>query len=205
MSEYPVKGMTAYHRQTLTNRMLGRHRPVTEANLGPVGNFYTVPLPTQNTVTVPLRRSSNTRKKSTSPRKSPKSPKSPQKRSSSRRKTSSNHLNHLKSSNNPSTLRDLERERKAELCKLLKEMDAPTFHEHNSRTWVILRAIRYLTQAIETKYPTKIVTKPHLYYKQISDYIIDTVFYQEKGLDVTYLKDLAKDLGLYKKCRSLHI
>ncbi len=190
--------MTAYHRRTLTNRMLGRHRPVTEANLGPVGNFYTVPLPTQNTVTVPLRRSSNTRKKSTSPRKSPKSPqKSPQ--------TSSNHLNHLKSSNNPSTLRDLERERKAELCKLLKEMDAPTFHEHNSRTWVILRAIRYLTQAIETKFPNKLFKAPYGYYHKISSYIVDTVFYQEKGLDVTYLKDLAKDLGLYKKCRSLHI
>ena len=189
MSEYPVKGMTAYHRRTLTNRMLGRHRPVTEANLGPVGNFYTVPLPTQNTVTVSLPLPLNsTRKKSTSPRKSP--------------QTSSNRL---RSSNRSSSLRDLERERKAELCKLLKEMDAPTFHEHNSRTWVILRAIRYLTQAIETKYPAKIVTKPHLYYKQISDYIIDTVFYQEKGLDVTYLKDLAKDLGLYKKCRSLHI
>ena len=84
-------------------------------------------------------------------------------------------------------------------------MDAPTFHEHNSRTWVILRAIRYLTQAIETKFPAKILDKPHIYYKQISSYIIDTVFDQEKKLDIMYLKELAADLGLYKKCSRLHI
>ena len=192
--------MTAYHRRTLTNRMLGRHRPVTEANLGPVGNFYTVPLPTQNTVTVSLPLPLNsTRKRSNSTQKSPQ--KSPQKKSNSTQKRSLTSSNRLRSSNTPSTLRDLERERKVELCKLLREIDSPTFHEQNSRTWVALRAIRFLSQAIETKYLSKMFNKPHLYYKQLSDYIIHTVFDQEKGLDVTYLKDLAKDLGLYKKCR----
>lgn len=184
MSEHKITDMRAYHRRTLTNRMLGRRRPVTEANLGSVGNFYKVPLPVhQNTVSVPLNLNST------------------RKRSNSTQKRSQASSNRLRSSNTPSTLRDLERERKTELCKLLREMDAPTFHDQNSRTWVALRAIRYLTQAIETKYPTKIFTKPYIYYKQISDYIIHTVFDQEKEIDVSYLKELAKDIGLYKKCR----
>lgn len=179
MTEYPVKGMTAYHRQTLTNRMLGRRRPVT--NLGPVGNigdFYTVPLPPLNTVTVPLRRSSNTRKQSS--------------RSSNRYS--------LKSSNTPSTLRDLERERTVELCKLLQAIKGP-FDRNDGKTLVILRAIRFLTQTIESKYPAKMFTKPHLYYKQIADYIVHTVFDQDRDLDIEYLKELGESIGLYKKCR----
>jgi hypothetical protein len=169
--------MTAYHRRTLTNRMLGRRRPVSATSHSPMGNLYTVPLLTQNTVTVTLN---STRKKS-----------------SNRSLTSSNRL---KSSNTSSSLRDLERERKMELCKLLQTLEAP-FDRNDGRTMVILRAIRFLTQAIEHKYPAKMYNKPHLYYKQLSDYIINTVFDQGEEIDVKYLKDLATDLGLYKKCR----
>jgi hypothetical protein len=192
--EFPVKHMTLTHRQTLTNRMLGRRRPVTEANLGvldaSVGNFYKVPLPVnQNTVTVPLtsHRSSNS-KASRSTRKS------------SNRTLSPLPSNILKSSNNPSTLRSLERERKAELCKLLKAIEGP-FDRNDGRNIVILRAIKFLTHAIERRFPNKLFKAPYGYYQKISSYIIQTVFDEDKDLDIEYLKDLATHLGLYKKCR----
>jgi len=70
MSEYPVKEMTVYHPQTLMNRILGRHRPVIAANLGPISNLPKMPVTgtvAENTITVPLPETSTVAKNSMVP------------------------------------------------------------------------------------------------------------------------------------------
>ena len=172
MSTYPIRGMETYHRRTILNWLLGRRRRV----LPDYGN------------------SGSTRKKTLSHR------------SSDRHRSSSSHWslgnkssNRFKSSNRASTLRELERERRIELCKLLQAIEKPDFDQQNGRIAVIINAVRFLTRSITGKYPLSLFKKPHLYYNQISDYIINTIDNNEK-LNVQDLMSLAKNLGLYKKC-----
>ena len=175
MNTYPIRGMETYHRRTISNWLLGRRRRV-----GPetIGDRYEVSIPeNRNTVTVSLNK---TRKSSSSDRY----------RSSSDR---------YRSSNRASTLRELERERRIELCKLLQVIEKPDFDQQNGRIAVIINAVRFLTRSIMVKYPLSLYKKPHLYYNQISDYIINTID-ENKQLNVQELMSLAKNLGLYKKC-----